>query len=71
MVQVSRSKNKESNILKKLASVVYHHLSKRVLVEILPRRSIAEETKQLWELEEEDSSWKVPYIQYLQKGCQP
>ncbi|CAH1419865.1 unnamed protein product [Lactuca virosa] len=71
IVRVPRSKNKEANTLSKLTSVVYHHLSKRLLVEILSKKSIEEKVEQLWELEEEDRSWIVPYIQYLQKGCLP
>ena len=36
IMQVPRTKNKEADALSKLALVVFHHLTKKVLVEILP-----------------------------------
>ena len=40
VTQIPRAKNKEADALSKLASVVDSHLTKEVLVEVLPKRSI-------------------------------
>lgn len=71
ITQILGSKNKEADALSKLASVVYHNLSQRVQVEVLPRRSIVEKEQQVLEVEDEDESWMNPLIGYLKKGTLP
>lgn len=38
--QISRSKNKREDAISKLAAISFDHLTKEVLVEILPTRSL-------------------------------
>lgn len=40
ITQIPRTKNKEADALCKLASVVWNHLTKKVMVEMLDRKSI-------------------------------
>lgn len=60
-------KNKEINSLSKLASIVFNHLSKKVFVEKLPRRSIKDPIIETLEITEEGESWMTPYILFLKK----
>ena len=71
VVQVPRSKNKEADALSKLASVVFTHLAKEVLVEVQPQRSIETETIQVLAIQESGQSWMTPWIKYLEEGRLP
>lgn len=53
--------------ISKLVSVVFSHLLNKVLVEVLPRKSIDEVVKEAMELSEEEDSWMTPYILLLKK----
>ena len=71
ITQVPRSKNKEADALSKLASVVYEHLTKEVLVEILPKRSIEAAVIEVMSIREGESTWMTPLVTYLEQGVLP
>ncbi|GJQ97638.1 hypothetical protein Tco_0008777 [Tanacetum coccineum] len=56
--------NKKVDALSKLASMTFEHLTKEVLVEVLPKRSI-EEKKILKVETKEGESWMTPIHEYL------
>ncbi|GKB73705.1 reverse transcriptase domain-containing protein [Tanacetum coccineum] len=59
-----RSKNKKADALSKIASTSFAHLSKQVLVEVLPEKSIQE--KEVTTVVEEDGpTWMTPIMEYL------
>nr|XP_043633076.1 uncharacterized protein K02A2.6-like [Erigeron canadensis] len=68
ITQVPRSKNKRADALSKLASSSFGHLTKNVLVEVIPTRSI--EVK-LVNSTEKTNSWMDPIIDYLKNGNLP
>nr|XP_043633459.1 uncharacterized protein LOC122604652 [Erigeron canadensis] len=67
--QVPRSKNKQADALSKLASSSFTHLTKNLLVEIVPRRSI--EVKLVSSAETVEGTWMNPIIDYLKNGTLP
>lgn len=67
--RIPRSQNKRADALSKLASSAYSHLTKEVLVEVLPRRSITEQMVLV--VTETTDSWMTPIIQYLTSGELP
>ncbi|KAD3642299.1 hypothetical protein E3N88_31523 [Mikania micrantha] len=67
--QIARSQNKKADALSKLASVVFAHLTKTVLVEVVTERAIQHEEVQSVVLEEE--SWMTPIKDYLSTGMLP
>ena len=70
--QVPRTQNKEADALSKLASMLFCHLSKKVLAEVLPMRSIDEEAQEeVFDTEEDENYWMVPIRQYLEEGNLP
>ena len=71
ITQVPRAKNKKADALSKLASVVFSHLTKEVLVEILPRRSIETKRIEVLDIHEEVASWMSPFVLYLREGILP
>ncbi|GKB77051.1 reverse transcriptase domain-containing protein [Tanacetum coccineum] len=65
--QVPRSENKKADALSKIASTIFAHLTKQVLVETLKRKSI-EKREILAVLEEEGYCWMTPLVEYLAEG---
>ncbi|GJT68976.1 reverse transcriptase domain-containing protein [Tanacetum coccineum] len=61
---IRRNQNKKADALSKLASMTFKHLTKEVLVEVLPKRSI-EEKKILQVETKEGESWMTPIHEYL------
>ncbi|GJY94691.1 reverse transcriptase domain-containing protein [Tanacetum coccineum] len=66
ITQIPHSKNKRANVLSKLASSSFVHLTKKVLVEIIPCRSI--DMKTVNTVEEPETTWMDPIINYLRDG---
>ncbi|GKG18894.1 hypothetical protein Tco_0375993, partial [Tanacetum coccineum] len=67
ITQVPKSQNKQVDALCKMASVSFAHLTKKVLVEVLPCKSI--EGKEVMAIVEENgSTWITPIAEYLEKG---
>nr|XP_043620395.1 uncharacterized protein LOC122592271 [Erigeron canadensis] len=64
---VSRSRNKIADALSKLASTSFAHLTKGVLVEVLQKSSIEEDTV-VSPVEEEGQTWMTLIIEYLTSG---
>ncbi|GKB78110.1 reverse transcriptase domain-containing protein [Tanacetum coccineum] len=69
ITQISRSKNKCADALSKLASSSFSHLTKSVLVEIVPCRSI--DVKAVNTIKETGPTWMDPIIHYLTNGTLP
>nr|GEU98104.1 reverse transcriptase domain-containing protein [Tanacetum cinerariifolium] len=64
------NENQKADVLSKLASVAFNHLTKEVLVEVLNERSI--EVKVVNTIvEEEGDNWMTLIIQFLEKGIWP
>ncbi|GJQ98456.1 reverse transcriptase domain-containing protein [Tanacetum coccineum] len=68
--QVPRSENKKADVLSKIASTSFAHLSKQVLVEELKEKSISA-TEVLAIVEEEGDTWMTPIFKYLTDGTLP
>ncbi|GJQ93480.1 reverse transcriptase domain-containing protein [Tanacetum coccineum] len=67
---IRRNQNKKADVLSKLASLTFEHLTKKVLVEKLANKSIYE--KQVAEVAtKEEDSWMSPIIEYLVSGILP
>ncbi|GJU23460.1 reverse transcriptase domain-containing protein [Tanacetum coccineum] len=67
---IRRSQNRKSDALSKLASLTFDHLTKKVLVEKLMKKSIYK--KQVAEATaEEGTSWMTPIMEYLVSGILP
>ncbi|GJT59399.1 reverse transcriptase domain-containing protein [Tanacetum coccineum] len=62
--QVPRSENKKADVLSKITSTSFAHLSKQVLVEELKEKSISE-VEILVVVEEEGNTWMTPIFEYL------
>ncbi|XP_071739843.1 uncharacterized protein [Rutidosis leptorrhynchoides] len=69
-VQISRNKNKKVDVLSKLATLVFDHLHKKVLVEVLKDKSIDEKVV-IATVEDGRPCWMTPYVKYLQDGTLP
>ncbi|GJR85834.1 reverse transcriptase domain-containing protein [Tanacetum coccineum] len=67
--QVPRSE-KKADVLSKIASTSFAHLSKQVLVEELKEKSISE-VEILAVVEEEGDTWMTPIFKYLERGTLP
>ncbi|GKB22334.1 reverse transcriptase domain-containing protein [Tanacetum coccineum] len=67
---IRRNQNKKADALSKLASMTFEHLTKEVLVEVLPKRSI-EEKEILQVKTKEGESWMAPIHEYLVSGLLP
>ncbi|XP_071712953.1 uncharacterized protein [Rutidosis leptorrhynchoides] len=68
--QIPCNRNKKADSLSKLASLLYDHFTKKVMVEVLERKSSDEETLMATITEEEDC-WMTPFIWYLTHGTLP
>ncbi|GKE32561.1 reverse transcriptase domain-containing protein [Tanacetum coccineum] len=64
------NQNKKADVLSKLASMTFEHLTKEVLVEVLTKRSIEE--KEVLKVDmQERKSWMDPIYEYLLSGLFP
>ncbi|GJU08758.1 reverse transcriptase domain-containing protein [Tanacetum coccineum] len=70
ITQVSRSQNKQADALSKMAYVSFAYLTKKVLVEILPCKSI-EGIEVMAVVEEEGNTWMTSIKDYLEKRNSP
>ncbi|GJW63661.1 putative nucleotidyltransferase, ribonuclease H [Tanacetum coccineum] len=67
---IPREDNQKADILSKLATVPFSHLTKEILVEVLNERSTdAKEVQTI--MEEEGENWMTPIINYLEEGIVP
>lgn len=66
---VRRNKNTIADALSKLASTMFASLKKKVMVETLKERAIAE--KEVLEEEEEGGSWMKPIVEYITQWTLP
>ncbi|XP_071714632.1 uncharacterized protein [Rutidosis leptorrhynchoides] len=64
--QIPRNHNKKADALSKLASMLYDYFTKKVMVEVLERKSTEEDT--LMATIEKEDCWMTPFIQYLNEG---
>nr|GEY15387.1 reverse transcriptase domain-containing protein [Tanacetum cinerariifolium] len=62
--------NKKANVLRKIASASFTHLSKQVLVEEL-KEKVINEKEILAVIEEEGHTWMTPVYEYLMEGILP
>ncbi|GJS92294.1 reverse transcriptase domain-containing protein [Tanacetum coccineum] len=67
ITQVPRSQNKQVDALSKMAFISFAHLTKKVLVEVLPCKSI-EEIEIMAIVEETGNTWMTPIKLYLENG---
>ncbi|GJZ88752.1 reverse transcriptase domain-containing protein [Tanacetum coccineum] len=64
------NQNQKADVLSKLASVAFNHLTKEILVEVLNAKSVdVEEVSTI--VEEEGHNWMTPIMEYLEKGVWP
>ncbi|KAD4585999.1 hypothetical protein E3N88_23600 [Mikania micrantha] len=70
VVQVARSQNKRADALSKLASLIFAHLTKKVLMEVLDKPSTTQ-TEVHDVIQEEGETWMTPIYEYLSKGILP
>ncbi|GJY25839.1 hypothetical protein Tco_0400565 [Tanacetum coccineum] len=62
--------NQKADVLSKLASVAFNHLTKEVLVEVLNTKSMdSQEVSTI--VEEEEDNWMTPIIKCLEEGVWP
>ncbi|GJW09424.1 reverse transcriptase domain-containing protein [Tanacetum coccineum] len=67
---VRRNQNKKADVLSKLASMTFKHLTKEVLVKVLTKRSIEE--KEVLKVDiKEKKRWMDPIHEYLLSGLFP
>ncbi|GKA66210.1 reverse transcriptase domain-containing protein [Tanacetum coccineum] len=67
---IPREDNQKADILSKLATVPFSHLTKEILVEVLNERSTDAKDVQTI-VEEEGENWMTPIIKYLEEGIAP
>ncbi|XP_071714677.1 uncharacterized protein [Rutidosis leptorrhynchoides] len=65
--QIPYNRNKKADALSKIATLLYNHFTKKVMVEVLERRSTDEDTLMTIITTGEDC-WMTPFIQYLADG---
>ncbi|XP_071739818.1 uncharacterized protein [Rutidosis leptorrhynchoides] len=68
--QIPRNKNKKADVLSKLATLIFDHLHKKVLVEVLKDKSVDQKVV-VATVEEGEPCWITPYVKYLQDGTLP
>ncbi|XP_071739838.1 uncharacterized protein [Rutidosis leptorrhynchoides] len=68
--QIPRNRNKKADALSKLASLLYDHFTKKVMVEVLERKSTEEDTH-MATITTEEECWMTPFIRYLTDGTLP
>ncbi|GJR65821.1 reverse transcriptase domain-containing protein [Tanacetum coccineum] len=66
---IRRNKNKKADALRKLASLTFEHLTKKVLVEKLANKSICE--KHVTDVAIEEGNWMTPIMEYVISGILP
>nr|GEV94406.1 reverse transcriptase domain-containing protein [Tanacetum cinerariifolium] len=65
-----RNQNQKADVLSKLASVAFNHLTMEVLVEVLSEKSVdVKEVSTI--MEEEEDNWMTPIIRCLKEGIWP
>ncbi|GJR58193.1 reverse transcriptase domain-containing protein [Tanacetum coccineum] len=67
---IPRGSNQKADVLSKLATVPFYHLTKEILVEVLNERS-TEILEVQTIVEEEGDNWMTPIIKYLEEGVVP
>ncbi|GJS83780.1 reverse transcriptase domain-containing protein [Tanacetum coccineum] len=67
---IPREDNQKADVLSKLATIPFNHLTKEILVEVLNERSTEVQEVQTI-LEEEGENWMTPIIKYLEEGIVP
>ncbi|XP_071719206.1 uncharacterized protein [Rutidosis leptorrhynchoides] len=70
ITQIPHNRNKKADVLSKLTSFQYDHFSKKVMVEVLERKSTDEDTLMATITEDEDY-WMTPFIRYLTDDTLP
>ncbi|XP_071718837.1 uncharacterized protein [Rutidosis leptorrhynchoides] len=70
VVKIPPNKNKKADVLRKLATLTFDHLHKRVLVEELKEKSIHEKPIMMI-VEGVKETWLTPYLRYLHDGVLP
>nr|GFA53531.1 reverse transcriptase domain-containing protein [Tanacetum cinerariifolium] len=67
---IPRNQNQKANVLSKLASVSFNHLTKEILVEVLNSKSMdVQEVSMI--VEEEEDNWMTLIIKCLEEGVWP
>nr|GEW49407.1 reverse transcriptase domain-containing protein [Tanacetum cinerariifolium] len=67
---ILRNPNQKADVLSKLASVAFNHLTKKILVEVLNSKSVdVQEVSMI--MEEEEDNWMTPIIKCLEEGVWP
>ncbi|GJS23947.1 reverse transcriptase domain-containing protein [Tanacetum coccineum] len=67
---IPRNQNQKADVLSKLDSVAFNHLTKEILFEVLNAKSVdVEEVSAI--VEEEGRNWMTPIIECLEKGIWP
>ncbi|GJR81873.1 reverse transcriptase domain-containing protein [Tanacetum coccineum] len=67
---IPRNQNQKADVLSKLASVAFNHLTKDILVEVLNAKSM--DTQEVSTIvEEEEDNWMTPIIKCLEEGIWP
>ncbi|GJR63960.1 reverse transcriptase domain-containing protein [Tanacetum coccineum] len=67
---IPREDNQKADVLSKLATIPFNHLTKEILVEVLNERSTEVQEVQTI-VEEEGENWMTPIIKYLEEGIVP
>ncbi|GKD55610.1 reverse transcriptase domain-containing protein [Tanacetum coccineum] len=68
--EYSQEPNQKADVLSKLASVAFNHLTKEILVEVLNAKSV--DTQEVSTIvEEEENNWMTPIIKCLEEGIWP
>lgn len=67
---IPRAQNQKADVLSKLASVAFNHLTKEILVEVLEKPSTEEERINAI-VEEEEENWMSPIFRCLKEGIWP
>ncbi|GKB71573.1 reverse transcriptase domain-containing protein, partial [Tanacetum coccineum] len=64
---IPRNQNQKADVLSKLASVTFNHLTKEILIEVLNAKYVdVQEVSTI--MEEEEDNWMTPIIKYLEEG---
>nr|GEY55166.1 reverse transcriptase domain-containing protein [Tanacetum cinerariifolium] len=67
---VPRNQNQKVDVLSKLASVAFNHLTKEILVEVLNAKSVeVQEVNAI--VKEEGNNWMTPIIKCIEEGIWP
>ncbi|GKB49611.1 reverse transcriptase domain-containing protein [Tanacetum coccineum] len=70
IINVPRNLNQKADVLSKLASVAFNHLTKEILVEVLSAKSVeVQEMNAI--VEEEEDNWMTLIIKSLEEGIWP